>query len=121
MGYAYINSNLENLGLNRNRRGYSFKLCPYSTAYRDKYTYDDSYYSGFGVDGSPVVSTNTIVFGNTTNSGLQALGYAGYLCSEHTTTSGRMVYHSSPPGWICKDPNCYYHTTLVSGCWYYEL
>jgi len=121
MGYSRIDTPFPNLGKVYRHRGYSFKLCPYSTEYREKYKYSSGFIYGFDGDGNPLRYSNTVVVGNTTNSDLQALPYSGYQCSDHTTTSGYMEYHSDPPGWICNDPNCLYHTTLASGKCYIEI
>ena len=120
MGYSKVKTPLGNLGTVTRQPGYCFKLCPYSTNYRDKYIYSGPYYIGFDADRDPVLGTDVVVLGNTTNQSLQGLAYDSYPCSEHTTTSGRMEQVSNPPGWICRDPNCYYTATLASGRCYRE-
>lgn len=120
MSYARISTPFSSLGQFRSTRGYCFKLCPYSTAYRDKFTYPAGYIYGLDANSNPLTWLEEMVIGNTTNSGLQNLPLSGYLCTDHTTTSGRMEYSSHPPGWICKDPNCYYSTVIAIGSCYKE-
>jgi len=104
----------------KNQPGYCHKLCPYSTAYRDKYQYTGKICTGM-VGGEPQYQTGTFVLGNSNDRTLYGVAYATYECSEHTTTSGRMFYKDNPPGWACKDPACYYHTTVASGECYQEV
>lgn len=108
-------------GQNLNQRGYCHRLCPYSTEYRERYKFDGEICTGLDAQYRPIMTTDIWVMGNSTNSDFYKAQYAGYLCSDHTTTSGRMVYSSNPPGWICEDPNCYYATTVASGRCYREV
>jgi hypothetical protein len=103
----------------KNKPGYCHKLCPYSTEYRDRFKYEGTLCLGI-VGGQPDYQTGTFVAGNSLDRSLYGVSYASYGCSVHTTTSGRMLYADNPPGWICKDPNCYYHTTVASGKCYRE-
>lgn len=89
--------------------GYTWKMCPYSRGgwYKDptdpsvglvelykELFYDNGYR---GPSTNPVLMQDPWTIPTTT---------------EHTTTSGRMMYkYDGGPGWVCKDPNCYYYTT----------
>jgi hypothetical protein len=121
MGYARVETPLpaEGLGSTTRQPGYTFKLCPYSTQYRNSFTFTNFIY-GFDSNGDPLRESTNVVIGNTTNESLYGLAESTYPCSDHTTTSGRMEYHSNPPGWICRDLSCYYATTVVSGGCYIE-
>jgi len=122
MGWArYYNSYDLGSWTDRNTRGYNFKLCPYSTAYRDSFKYEGTVCTGVALDGTPQNLTGTFVIGNSTSSVFYALPYDTYACSEHTTTSGKMVATSNPPGWICDDPNCHYRINITSGRCYTEV
>lgn len=122
MGWAryYYHYDLDNWK-DRNARGDEFKLCPYSTTYRDKFRYEGTVCTGIALDGAPQNITGTFVIGNSVDIAFYALPYDTYVCSEHTTTSGRMVHVSNPPGWMCDDPNCYYFTSIASGRRYREV
>ena len=120
MGWSRLDIDRDLNAKNYNVRGYSHKLCPYSTAYRDKYRYIGEVCTGF-VDSTPVKVVGDWVMGNSVNPDFHRAEYATYLCSDHATTSGRMVYASNPPGWRCDDPNCYYFTTVASGRCYREV
>jgi len=105
---------------NHNQIGYCHKLCPYSTEYKEKFKYEGEICTGFdGTD--PIVQDGVWVMGNSVNPSFYRAVYSTYQSSVHTTTSGRMIYVSNPPGWLCDDPNCYYHTTLASGHCYREV
>jgi hypothetical protein len=93
------------VGKNLDQRGYCWKLCPWSTAYRERFRYEGLLL----VNGS--YQDGVWVVGNSTDESFR-LDYDSYVCSEHTTTSGRMEYFQNPPGWICRDPNCHYFTTM---------
>lgn len=109
----------ESLGDDKRQRGYTYKLCPYSTAYRDKFRYQGRLYFGV-VNGEPSYLDGDFVVGNSTREEFFGLDYSSYACSVHTTTSGRMISTSNPPGWICDDPNCHYVTTVSVGNCYRE-
>lgn len=82
---------------------YSWKKCPYSIKYKEEY-YDNEL---------PGPSNNPALHNNPSWSPLNV--------TEHTTTSGSMSYkYSGGPGWICKDPNCYYYTSINPGVPYFE-
>lgn len=124
MGYArrsidrqdYLSNNL---GRNLDKRGYDWKLCPWSLEYREKFKYEGRIITGF--DGNtPIYEDGIWVVGNSTDPSFKA-EYGTYECSIHTTTSGRMETLMTPPGWICRDPNCYYFTTVASGERYREV
>lgn len=106
---------------NENTPGYCFKLCPYSTAYRDRFKYEGEVCTGFAGDNTPVKQDGVWVMGNSTNPDFHRADFASYNCSDHTTTSGKMFYTSNPPGWICRDPNCYYTTVVDVGRCYREV
>jgi hypothetical protein len=103
------------------QRGYSYKLCPYSTAYRDKFRYEGTVCTGIALSGATQNITGIFVIGNSNNAAFYAKPYDAYECSEHTTTSGRMIPVSNPPGWMCDDPSCFYHTNIDSDRWYREV
>jgi hypothetical protein len=105
----------------RNTRGYNYKLCPYSTAYRDQFTYSGTVCTGIALNGAAQNITGVFVIGNSTNDEFHALPYGSYACSDHSTTGGRMVHVSNPPGWMCDDPNCYYFINTASGRRYREV
>ena len=104
-----------------NKRGYSHKLCPYSTEYKEKFKYEGEICTGFDAENKPIMQDGIWVMGNSVNISFYKAAYATYNSSTHTTTSGRMIYASNPPGWICDDPNCYYITTVASGHCYREV
>lgn len=106
---------------NLKQRGYCHKLCPYSTEYKEKYKYEGEICVGVDADNKPIKQDGIWVMGNSTALTFYKASYATYESSIHTTTSGRMVYASNPPGWLCDDPNCYYHTTVASGHCYREV
>ena len=112
MSYYKVPTHIPDLGKVISHPGYGWKLCPYSNQYRDEYAYPEGYIYGFDANNNPLRYTGVVVVGTTTNSDLQEIGYASYPCSDHTTTSGYMEYSSNPPGWICRDPNCYFSTTV---------
>jgi hypothetical protein len=120
MSWARSYFSTDDVGEDLRRRGYSYKLCPYSTAYRDGFKFSGTLCTGV-INGEPQCATGEFVVGNSTNQEFFAKDYSGYLCSEHTTTSGRMVPKSNPPGWLCEDPNCYYFTTTNVGVHYKEV
>ena len=120
MGWARYYPVYNDLGEDKRKRGYTYKLCPYSTAYRDKFRYDGRLYTGMS-GGQSTYIEGIFVAGNSTDRSFFGVEYSSYECSEHTTTSGRMIHASNPPGWMCDDPNCYYFTTVVSGMKYREV
>jgi hypothetical protein len=101
--------------------GYTYKLCPYSSAYRERFKYEGQLCTGFDAYNVPIYSTGTFVCGNSTDQAFYGLDYVSYPCSEHVTTSGQMLPSSNPPGWVCPDPNCYYTITVESGSPYREV
>lgn len=107
------------LGRNLNQRGYCHKLCPYSIEYRDKFRYEGRIITGYN-GSDPIYQQGIWVVGNSVDPSFKQ-EYGTYECSAHTTTSGRMEPLMTPPGWICKDPNCYYYTTVASGSRYKEV
>jgi hypothetical protein len=109
----------DDLGEDKRKRGYSYKLCPYSSEYRDKYKYEGRLYTGMSA-GQATYIEGIFVAGNSTDRSFFGLDYSSYPCSLHTTTSGRLIQAANPPGWQCEDPNCYYFTTVVSGMKYRE-
>ncbi len=85
------------IGTNKNTPGYSWKICPYSTDF----------------DLSVDLLGNTFVPPNWKDPSFR---------SVHTVTEGRMFMKSAPrPGFICKDDNCYYYTTIITGSRYFEI
>jgi hypothetical protein len=120
MSWARKHFVLDDFGADERKRGYTHKLCPYSTAYRDRYRFIGTVCTGI-VNGMPQNISGDFIIGNSTDDSFYMAPYDSYLCSEHTTTSGRMVPKSNPPGWLCEDPNCYYFTTVVSGGHYKEV
>ena len=98
-------------------RGYMWRLCPYSTEYAARY-YNRS---AIPVD-NPLLPVNDNLPGPSSHPSLATNSWTALPTSSHSTTSGTMEYSTSGgvPGWICKDPNCYYHTTVAPGEWYYE-
>jgi hypothetical protein len=111
----------ESSGYERLKPGRSYKLCPYSSAYREKFKYTGDVCTGLDVHNNPEYKTGDFVMGNSINPNFFALDYDTYVCSEHTTTSGRMFPAMNPPSWMCEDPNCIYFTTLASGNHYREV
>ena len=71
--------------------GYSWKLCPFSSAYQSLYT--DQGWEG--------------------NSHYHDLDHAAGIATEHTTTSGTMIMRTRGgiPGWACADPACGFFNT----------
>ena len=100
--------------------GHSYKLCPWSAEYRDKFQYDGAIITSYDSNNQPVYQNGLWVVGNSVDPSFKQ-AYASYLCSEHTATSGRMFTLQNPPGWICLDPNCYYYTSINSGERYKEV
>ena len=83
--------------------GYGWKLCPYSTQYKEEY-YDNNI---------PGPSNHSALFHNPSWSALTT--------TDHPTTSGTMVYRNQgAPGWACTDTNCYYYTTVKPGQYFFE-
>lgn len=124
MGYSRVNILRQDyvrndLGRNLKQRGYGHKLCPYSIEYREKFKYEGKVITGYN-GSDPIYQQGIWVVGNSTDPSFK-LEYGTYPCTPHTTTSGRMEYYQNPPGWICRDPNCYYHTTVASGERYREV
>lgn len=124
MGYSRKNFHRpeftsETVTWDTNKRGYCWKLCPWSTNYRDQFRYEGEIIVGYNGT-TPVYQDGIWVVGNSTDESFKQ-PFSGYECSEHTTTSGRMEYYQNPPGWICRDPNCYYCNTVVSGEQYREI
>jgi len=82
-----------NIGLfpARTRKSYFWKLCPYSTAYRERY-----YDLGF-----PGQSTNPLINEAT---------FASILTADHPVTEGGLNYRNpgGVPGWGCLDDACPY-------------
>ena len=79
--------------------GYYYKFCPYSVAFREKYT-DQGYIGNSNNGNVPFPSANI---------------------TEHTTTSGTMNMKHRPGlgwGWMCFDTACYHYTTY--GRYYFE-
>jgi len=72
-------------------RGYCWKLCPYSTAYFNKY-----YANGFA--------------GQTTSPDIDDTNFMSVVTSDHPYTNGTMNMQVSRgvPGWICMDDACQY-------------
>jgi hypothetical protein len=103
------------------KRGASYKLCPWSTAYRELWRYDGEICVGYDSYGNKIMHSGALVVGNSTNDQFFGAYYVTYECSEHTTTSGRMIKMQNPPGWVCDDPNCCYFTTIASGTYYSEV
>jgi hypothetical protein len=103
----------------KNKRGYEFKLCPYSSAYVDKYAFDGVIYDGFDGDNNPIKRRGIFVLGNSTDNDLYGVELSSYSYTEHTVTSGRMEQIMNPPGWICLDPTCWFYTTY--GKFYKEV
>jgi hypothetical protein len=124
MGYArrsivrqdYVRNDL---GRNLNQRGYSHKLCPWSQEYRERFKYEGEIVVRY-VGNTPVYESGVWVVGNSVDESFKK-EYGTYECSPHTTTSGRMEYYQNPPGWICRDPNCYHYTTVTDGERYREV
>ena len=120
MGYTRINIPYPAEGVkNHNRKGYEFKLCPYSTAYRDNFTVSGTIITGIDVYYEPIEQTGSFVMGNSTDLSLYGVESSTYNCSAHTTMSGRMLMMTNPPGWICEDPSCYFYITY--GRYYTEV
>jgi hypothetical protein len=80
-------------------KGYLWKLCPFSQAYKEKY-YDNGWDGNSNYGSLPVADSNITV---------------------HLTTSGTMNMGHRPgmAGWICLDDNCWYFTTY--GKRYFEV
>lgn len=110
MGYSTIDTPFPTDEFNSRKRkpGYGFKLCPYSNEYRDIHVFIGDFITGVDANNDPIKVTGSFVLGNSTNTDLFGIPAASYICSEHTTTSGRMMPVSNPPGWVCRDPNCQY-------------
>lgn len=119
MGYARYDLSLTEFPKSTNQRGYSHKLCPWSTAYRDKFRYEGNRIVGYN-GAQPIYQFGVWVIGNSVDPSFTT-EYATYECSDHTFTEGRMEPNQNPPGWICKDPNCCYYTTVASGKRYKEI
>ena len=93
-------------GTNKNVPGYYWKICPYSTQWSlpTKLSIE---VGGVPVGGGPFVPANWKDPSQRT---------------DHTTYEGRMFMKSAPrPGFICRDDNCYYYTTISSGSRYFEI
>jgi hypothetical protein len=120
MGWVRKEYHYTDLGEDLRKRGYSYKLCPYSSEYRDRFRFEGRLYIGAS-GGQSVYVDGVSVAGNSTDNHFLGLPFDTYPCSVHTTTSGRMIQASNPPGWQCEDPNCYYRTTVVSGMKYREV
>lgn len=78
-------------------KGYTWRLCPYSTAYRDLF-----YLAGFR--------------GPSTNPALQGPAWSALTTTIHTQTEGRMSFSSvggefGNSGWVCTDPACQFFIT----------
>lgn len=86
----------------RTRRGYAWKLCPYSSDYRARF-----YDLGF--------------VGNTTNPEINENTFNSITTADHPDTEGGMNYKNNggAPGWICWDNACPYF--LTEGVRYFEL
>jgi hypothetical protein len=110
----------DDVGEDRRKRGYTHRLCPYSTAYKSKFRFIGTLCTGI-INGTPQNISGDFVVGNSSNPDFFVKEYSGYLCSDHTTTSGRMVPTSNPPGVLCEDPACYYFTTIKIGVRYKEV
>lgn len=71
--------------------GYLWKLCPYSTAYRNIF-----YARGFrGYTNNPEITDNN---------------FTSVTTADHGYTEGTLVYHNPGgcPGWLCLDDDCPY-------------
>lgn len=99
------------------QRGYEWRLCPYSNEYKVKY-YNRSAIPPL----HPKLPAKSNLPGPSSHPSLTTNSWTALPTSAHSTTSGTMEYSTSVgvPGWICKDPNCYYHTTVAPGAWYFE-
>lgn len=73
--------------------GHTWRLCPYSQAYHDKYY----------INGEKGNSTDSYIRANAPSINV----------TEHTTTDGTMVTANSVGVWgfRCTDDNCYYYQT----------
>ncbi len=82
-------------------KGYLWKQCPYSTAYRNKY-----YDRGFA--------------GNTTNPDITQETFTTIITADHPATEGGMRYRNNggTPGWSCLDDACPYF--IDNGVRYFE-
>ena len=122
MGWARVWwDDFDDLGVDKLGRGYSYKLCPWSQEYRDRWIVEGPISVGLDSFGNQIIHDGTLVLGNSVNQDFYGAYYATYQCSVHTTTSGRMVHSQNPPGWLCDDPSCYYFTTVASGRFYSEV
>jgi hypothetical protein len=120
MGYARIKTPFPTEEFySANKPGYAAKLCPYSTNYRDRFSFTGTMIVGLDLSNDPITAAGTFVLGNSTDLSFYGVAVSTYTCSEHTTTSGRMLMDSNPPSWICRDPNCWYKTT--TGKFYTEV
>ena len=120
MGWERKHFEYTTLGKDKTKRGYRYKLCPYSCQYRDTYKYTGEFCVGLDSSGVTIKEVGTFVLGNSVNTSFLGVPYDSYICSDHTTTSGRMIPTQNPPGWTCDDPNCYYYTTVAVGQQYRE-
>ena len=75
----------------RTLKGYLWKLCPFSTAYRSRF-----YDRGFA--------------GNTTNPDITQETFSSVVTADHPYTEGGMNYRNpgGTPGWSCLDDACPY-------------
>jgi hypothetical protein len=119
MGYSRYDFILTEIPVNRVQRGHTYKLCPYSTAYREKFKFEGDRIVGYN-GAQPIYSNGIWVMGNSNDPNFTR-AYDGYPCSDHTQMDGRMETTQNPPGFICRDPNCYYYTTVASGERYKEI
>jgi hypothetical protein len=79
---------------------YTWKLCPYSTAYKTLF-YDEGYR------------------GSSVNPLLQGTTWTPLTTADHLVTAGRMkMKYSLGSGWICDDPDCPFYTD--TGYYYIE-
>jgi hypothetical protein len=121
MGWTRKTFGLDQVPVDKSpKHGYSYRLCPYSTAYRDEFRHIGTVFTGI-INGVPSSVTGDLVVGNSADLTYYATPYNSYPCSDHATTQGRMVPKSNPPGWLCDDPDCYYFTTVVIGERYKEV
>ena len=90
------------IGGHTRERGYSWKLCPYSTAYASLY-----YDNGFA--------------GPTHNPDITEFNFGGVVTAEHVYTSGTLNIWNpgGNPGWLCMDDDCPY--LISTGRRYFEL
>lgn len=95
--------------------GYCWRICPFSTAYFDKwYSAVPGYHS---VPGNPTVGWP----GPTTNPDIDENNFSSVVTSDHPYSNGTMSMKNNggSPGFICLDDGCQYF--LDNGVRYFEL